>query len=137
MYVFCNPHPKGLIVGDCVKRAITLATDEDYMAVGRALNRYKKKTNALTYNEDRNWKVFVEKELKGRKLSFPAVKGQKRMNGRRFCKAYSKGTYILSMAGHLSICINGKIYDTWDSTSRCVYTAWQIDSNKINRSLFT
>ena len=126
MYQFCNVHPKGLLVPDCVKRAITKTADMDYHEVQLQLNRHKKLTGAKTFNEDKNWKSFVENVLNGTKLSFPAVKGMPRMNGTRFCKAYPKGRYILSMAGHLSCCIDGVIYDTWDCSEKCVYQAYKI-----------
>ena len=60
-------------------------------------------------------------------MCFPAVKGKPRMNGERFCKAYPKGNYILVMAGHLSCCIDGVIYDTWDCSDKCCYTAYKVE----------
>lgn len=126
MYQFLNVHPQGKLVGDCVKRAITKATGMDYHEVQLELNRHKRITGAKTFNEDKNWKSYVENVLNGVKLSFPAKAGQPRMNGDRFCKAYPKGSYILSMAGHLSCCVDGVIYDTWDCSSKCCYTAYEI-----------
>lgn len=126
MYQFYNAHPKGLDVGDCVKRAISKTTGMDYMDVQRALNRYKKVTGAKSFNSDRNCDKYVEEVLKAHKLSFPARAGQKRMNGQRFCESYSKGHYILRMAGHWTACIDGVIYDTWDCSDKCVYNAWLI-----------
>lgn len=126
MYQFCNVHPKGKLVPDCVKRAIVKTTGMDYMEVQRELNRHKKLTKASSFNEDRNWKSYVERILNGVKLSFPAQAGKPRMNGERFCKAYPKGSYILQMAGHLSACVDGVIYDTWDCSSKCVYLAYKI-----------
>ena len=49
------------------------------------------------------------------------------MNGQRFCEAYKKGRYILNMAGHWSCCVDGVIYDTWDCSDKCVYTAYKIE----------
>lgn len=126
MYQFLNVHPEGKLVPDCVKRAITKTADMDYHEVQLQLNRHKKLTGAKTFNEDKNWKSFVENVLNGTKMSFPATKGMPRMNGERFCKAYPRGRYILSMAGHLSCCIDGVIYDTWDCSERCVYQAYKI-----------
>lgn len=120
-----NAHPKGLRVGDCVKRAICTVEDRDYMEVGRELNRIKREIGADAYNSNEVWKKYVED--KGYiKHSFPAVKGQKRMNGKSFMKAYPKGKYILRMAGHLTCCIDGHIYDTWDCTDKCVYNAFEL-----------
>lgn len=125
MYKFLNLHPQGKRVGDCVKRAIAGAENRDYMEVQRELNRLKKKTGAKRFNDDKNWKTYV-KEKGYTKLSFPAVKGKPRMNGEMFCKEYPKGRYILRMARHLSCCIDGVIYDTWDCTEKCVYNAWEV-----------
>ena len=52
MYQYYNAHPKGLLVGDCVKRAITVATQMDYMEVQRALNRHKKVTDEMSKKID-------------------------------------------------------------------------------------
>ena len=50
------------------------------------------------------------------------------MNGKRFCESYKKGRYILNMAGHWSCCVDGVIYDTWDCSEKCVYTAYKVES---------
>lgn len=126
MYTYYNAHPKGLNVGDCVKRAITVAAQMDYMEVQRELNRYKKVTGAASFNSDYNPHKYVENVLKATKLSFPAVKGQPRMNAERFCKSYPRGRYILNMANHWSCCVDGVIYDTWDCSDKCVYTAYRL-----------
>lgn len=126
MYKFLNLHPDGKRVGDCVKRAIAGAENRDYKEVSRELNRLKKETGCVRFNDDKNWKTYMLKHGY-RKLSFPAVKGQPRMNGKRFCEAYPKGRYILNMAGHLTCCVDGVIYDTWDCTEKCVYNAWQVE----------
>lgn len=123
MYEFLNLHPKGKIVGDCVKRAFTLLTGETYHEISLALNRLKKETGAKTFNENENWKEYVSR--KGwKKMSFPDKAGQKRMNGENFCLKYPKGKYLLRMAGHVTACVDGVIYDTWDCSDKCVYNAW-------------
>lgn len=131
MYQYYNAHPKQLLVGDCVKRAITLAARMDYLEVQRELNRYKKVTGAKAFNTDYNPHKYVENVLHGVKLSFPAEAGKKRMNGENFCATHPKGRYILNMAGHWSCCIDGVIYDTWDCSEKCVYTAYRMDTNEL------
>lgn len=126
MFCFCNPHPQGKLVRDCVKRAITIATNKDYMDVQRDLNRFKEITGAEKFNDNKNWKYYIEKVLKSNKLSFPAIPGEPRMNGERFCEKFPRGTYILRMAGHLTCCKDGFIYDTWDCSEKCVYNAWEV-----------
>ena len=125
-FVYYNAHPKGLLVGDCVKRAISKAAGMDYMEVQRQLNRFKRVTGADKFNSNHNPHKYVEQVLHGQKMSFPAVKGMKRMNGQRFCQTYFKGRYILNMANHWSCCVDGVIYDTWDCTEKAVYTAYKV-----------
>lgn len=126
MFTYLNVHPQGKIVNDCVKRAIVKATGMDYKEVSKALNRYKKVTGEKAYNYGHNPRKYVENILHGIKLSFPATKGKKRMNGEMFCKEFPKGSYILNMAHHWSCCVDGVIYDTWDCSEKCVYTAYKI-----------
>lgn len=125
MYKKLNVHPKGLIVGDCVKRAFTVATDKDYMEVQRELNYLKKETGATSFNSNENWKAYVTKQG-WHKIAYPAVKGEPRMDGHVFTKTHPVGTYILRMAGHITVCKDGVIYDTWDCRRKCVYTAWLV-----------
>jgi hypothetical protein len=125
MYKYLNVHPKGLKVGDCVKRAFTVAMDKDYMEVQRELNHLKKETGAKVFNDNHNWKAYVSKQG-WKKLSFPAVKGEPRMDGYTFADTFPKGTYVLRMAGHLTVCKDGVIYDIWDCRKKCVYNAWKV-----------
>ena len=75
MYIYSNPHPKGKRVGDCVKRAIVLATGLDYMEVQRQLNAHKKVTGASVYNDNKNWKSFVENVLKAIPIKIEVIPG--------------------------------------------------------------
>lgn len=126
MFKFNNPHPEGKRVKDCVKRAITLSTGKDYIEVQKELNQVKKITRCKVFNENLNYKYYIENILKFKKLSFPAHAGVPRMNGERFCKEFPNGRYILRMAGHLTCCIDGVINDTWDCSHKCVYNAWEV-----------
>lgn len=125
MFKYHNVHPDGKRVGDCVKRAITVTENRDYNDVKIDLNRLKRELGAKNFNDNIVWKTYVERNGYT-KLSFPAVKGEPRMNGHRFAEAYPKGSYILRMAGHLSACVDGVIYDTWDCREKCVYNAFKV-----------
>ena len=94
MYQYNNPHPKGKLVGDCVKRAIALATGKDYLEIQRDLNKLKKLTGCDTFNSNKNYKHYIEKVLNCKKLSFPAIAGEPRMDGYSFCIKFPKGKYI-------------------------------------------
>lgn len=127
MFEYYNAHPQGKNVNDCVKRAITIASGMSYDDVTRGLNRYKKISGASVYNDRKNCDAYVEKVLLGVKTSFPARAGYPRMNGERFCRTHPQGNYILNMAGHWSVCIDGVLKDTWDTSDKCVYSCWKIE----------
>lgn len=125
MYTFSNPHPDGKRVGDCVKRALTLATGEDYREISRQLNRIKRELGCSSYQDNPVWKEFIRRRGYEKEF-YKAVKGQPRMNGQRFMETHPDGIYILRMAGHLTCCIDGMIYDTWDCSESCVYNSFKV-----------
>ena len=125
MYKYLNLNPNDKRVGDCVKRAFSCAENKDYRIVALELNRLKKETGCKNFNDNKNWKEYIKRQ-NYEKLSFPAEKGKPRMNGERFSEIFNKGSYILRMAGHLSACVDGVIYDTWDCSYKCVYNAWKV-----------
>lgn len=123
MYTYLNLNPNGKETRDCVKRAISKETGIDYKSVQKELNSIKRDVYAEQFNDRIVTDTYLKK-YNYKKLSFPAIKGQSRMNGEKFCNAYKTGSYILNMAGHWTACVNGVIYDTWDCTQKCVYTAY-------------
>lgn len=120
MFQYYNAHPKGKSVPDCVVRATSVFFQKDYLEMRRELNRAKKELGFRTYSDS----YFLKKYLKNWH-SLQAIKGQPRMNGERFCQAFPKGRYLLSIAGHLSVCVDGVLYDTWDVSQKCVYGYWE------------
>ena len=123
MYKEYNAHPKGLNTNDCVVRAIATAFNKGYLECRRELNHTKRELGYSSYKD----KKFLYDYLKGYpRLIFKAVKGEPRIKGSDFTKLHPKGTYILKMAGHITVCKDGVILDTWDCTYRSVYTAWEI-----------
>lgn len=126
MFKFYNPHPQQKSVGDCVKRAITCASGKTYQEVSKELNRIKREIGASAYNVNAVWNKYLQNDLHARYESYPAVKGQSRMNGHRFCESHPTGTYVLSMAGHLTCCKDGVIHDTWDCRDKCVYSSYEL-----------
>lgn len=124
-WMFYNPHPKGKLVNDCVKRAFTLATGKDYMEVQRELNGIKNDIGAKIYSDKRVTHAYI-KSYGWTKISFKAIKGQPRMTAKQFVKDYPKGTYVCRMAHHLATIKDGVLYDTWDSSDKCIYCAWKV-----------
>lgn len=122
LFVFNNPHPKGCLVGDCVKRAITIATGIDYREVSLELNRYKKETGSKRFNDQNNWKKFVNKKLKLTKVT-----GWTWTKLGEFCKQNPKGKFIISIRKHLVAVVDGKINDTWNCSFKAINEVFKVE----------
>ena len=108
MFIEANKNPHGKLVGDCVIRAISIATEKDW---------------EKTYVE-----IAIQGFLMGDMPSSNSVWGAYLQdNGftkevckwcgsvRDFCKSHPLGTYILATGSHVVAIIDGDYYDTWDS----------------------
>lgn len=130
-FVFKNPHPEGLRVGDCIKRAIVIATGINYHDVQVMLNRYKKTTK----HPNDYWREFIEKVLGGWKISedMRFINCGQRYTVDEFAEDFYEHTCILRCSKHLVATAGGDYYDTWDSGYKGVYIAWRIGSYLIVR----
>ena len=124
MYKEYNAHPKGLKTNDCVVRAIATATNIDYNECRRDLNRKKRELGYSSYKDTKFLYRYLEKYLR---LIIKIGPDKKRVKGKQFTDIYQTGTYILKMRGHITVCIDGVILDTWDRTHLSVYTAWRVE----------
>lgn len=123
IYNYNNPHPKKLIVGDCVKRAFTIATGKTYQEVSRELNRLKKVTRAKVFNNNKNWEAYLN-QFNWKRVN--SKDGNRNIRAFEFAKRYPTGTYFLRVRRHTMTMINGVIQDTWDSRNEVVYRAWRV-----------
>ena len=75
--------------------------------------------------------VFAQISVLGCRLrwrSFPAVKGQTRMNPGKFCAQFPTGRWIVRTAKHVFAVVNGVVLDTASPCpGRCIYGAWEVD----------
>ncbi len=118
--------PKGAPREDCQVRALTTARSIPYEAAWVLLylvqGELRRCAFALVESLTANDPRFGVK----RTLRFPAAKGELRMTGAEFCKRHLKGRYILRMSHHVAAVKDGVLYDTFDSSGKCVYTAWEV-----------
>ena len=124
MFKEYNAHPKGIKTTDCVVRAISTAMNKDYMECRRELNQFKREWKFASYKDTECLYKYFENRPR---LIFKAIKGQPRIKGTDFTELYPRGTFVLKMTGHITVCKDGVILDTWDCTYRSVYTAWKIE----------
>ena len=82
----------------------------------------------LEYHQLPLWFVdeVADKYLKSKGFTWIPIKpdrGEKRPTVSEFARDH-KGTYVISVAGHLTSCKDGKFYDIWDCGSKSMYGYW-------------
>ena len=115
---------------DCTVRALSISVKVDYdVAYDLLKYRGRKASRGFFFPN----KVSDDCAL-GYKFiwqSFPAVKGQKRMNPKRFAKEFPNGVYICRTAKHVYVVLDGVVQDTRSSLlpirpNRCIYGCWKV-----------
>lgn len=117
MYKYYNANANGNFVNDCVIRAISVAENKSWEETYDELSRIAKKNGILL--DDVN---FVEPLLDYR---YYRVKTYNEKVG-EFVEEHSKGTYLITMNGHITVSKNGIIYDTFDCRNRILKNAWKV-----------
>ena len=138
-----NANPKKRITTDCVVRAITAAAEIDYNIVVLAQALVQIETG---YDQAENKGIdILMSKLGWEKRKQPRKADGTKYTGREFCEmiqqAYTDGfdqnneridedivvgcRIIANIGGsHTAAIIDGKVWDTWDSTSGCVGNYW-------------
>lgn len=107
-----NPNPNGSYVGDCVVRAISIATHNLWYDTFVELCLQALKMFDMP-SSNRVWHEFLR--LKGYKRHVVPTEGYNSYTVKDFCGEHFKGTYILGTGSHVVTVIDGDYYDTWDS----------------------
>lgn len=121
---FFNANPEDKLTGDCVIRAISIATDKTWDETLDNLVELSHKLKSVPNNKD----CYIEYlEQNGFiKCKQPRKNDNTRYRGYEFLDKIKKSDIILFHAGthHLSVIKNKKIWDTWDCSGECVGNYW-------------
>jgi hypothetical protein len=112
-------------VGDCVTRAIAIATGKDYKEIYEALYQFNGETprNGVRKKDTRK---FIENYLGWKWVPLMGIGTGCRVH-LRADELAKQGTIILKLSKHLATVKDGILYDTYDcsrSGTRCVYGYW-------------
>lgn len=112
MFINCNPNPNGNRVGDCVIRAISIASDSEWeeIYINLAIQGYIMKDMP---SSNHVWSSYLMSKGFDRKVVDDICPDCFTIE--EFCKFNPKGTYILATGTHVVAAIDGDYYDTWDS----------------------
>lgn len=122
-FLMLNPNPKNARVGDCVVRALSIATRRTWEDIYTALTVYgfmlcdMPSSNAV-------WGAYL-KDL-GYKRNIITDSCPDCYTVRRFCEENPSGTYILGTGSHVVAVVNGNYCDTWDSGDEVPIYYWEV-----------
>lgn len=125
-FVKYNHNPKQNKTNDCVIRAIAFALNKPWEDVYKDLS-YLGFKKALMPNDSKVWQAYL-KQLNYNKEKMPKKLDNKRFTLEEFADeiAHRNMTYIISIAKHLTVVKNKKLYDTWNCSHKCVGNYWII-----------
>ena len=124
-YAYFNANPKKRETDDCVIRALAIAFDLTWYDIYDALEKIGR-DNATVQDSDDCWKAFIQKQ-NVEPIQTIHKGDRRRKRGLDFAKEHADGRYVLNMAGHLSVCVDGCIYDIFDCSDSMVYKAWKVN----------
>ena len=116
-----NPNPVGRHVGDCAIRAIAKALDIDWETafILITVNAYQMGDMP---SSDSVWGAvlrengFYKKIIPNYCLDCYTVED--------FCKDHPNGIFVLGFGGHVATVVDGKLYDSWDSSKEIPIYYW-------------
>ena len=123
MWVRCNPNPLGKQTGDCVVRAIAIATGQSWRETFRELCKIGEiecdmpSSNFVwgTYLKRKGARQFLLPE------SCPAC-----ITVRAFSERYPEGIYVIGTGDHAVCVMDGNWYDSWNSENEVPTYFWQL-----------
>lgn len=118
MYKFYNANSKGNFVNDCTVRAICVAEHKSWDETYKELSEIAQKEGILL--DDVNFiENYLDKKYK-RTCHYSKTVGE-------FLEEHSKGTYLITMDGHITVVVDGVLYDTFDCRDRYMWCCWQVN----------
>lgn len=118
MWRYYNANVKGNHVNDCVVRSISVAENKTWDETYKELSEIARKEGILLDDV-----TFVERYLDKRykrACHYSKTVGE-------FLDEHSKGTYLITMQGHITVIKNGVLYDTFDCRHRRMWCAWEVN----------
>lgn len=123
MWIRCNPNPMGKVTGDCVIRAVAVATDQSWRETYRDLCRIGEHMGDLP-NSNAVWGSYLRE--KGAKQFLLPESCPVCITVRAFAERYPMGVYIIGTGSHAVAVIDGDWYDSWDSGSETPTYFWRV-----------
>lgn len=111
-YIFCNPNPDRIIVGDCVIRGISILTNSSWEQVyinicDEGLSMHDMPSSNAVWGSYLIKQGYFKKIIPNMCPECYTVKD--------FCLDHPYGRFLLATGTHVVAVQNGDYFDTWDS----------------------
>ena len=121
MWVEYNPNPVGRRVGDCAIRALAKALNVDWetayaMAASNGYSMGDMPSSNSVWGAVLRQHGFYRQSLPN---SCPDC-----YTAEDFCRDNPVGTYVLGFGTHVATVVNGKLFDSWDSSQLSPQYFW-------------
>lgn len=118
MYKFYNANSYGKFRDDCTIRAISVAENKTWADTYEKLSILARRKGEMVDSVE-----FIEDYLNehyDRQCFKNSSVGE-------FTEEHPIGIYLITMPNHITVCIDGIIYDTFDCTDRVMRCAWRVN----------
>lgn len=123
MWVKCNPNPVGRQTGDCVIRAIAIATGQSWRETYRDLCRIGEMQGDLP-NSNMVWEMYLRE--RGAEQFLLPESCPECITVKAFCERYPRGTYVIGTGTHTVATIDGDWYDAFNSWNMVPTSFWKV-----------
>lgn len=120
-WVEYNPNPTGRRVGDCAVRAIAAALNVDWERAFDLLADAGYQMGDMP-SSDSVWGAVL-RQHGFYKLAIP-LSCPECYTAADFARDHKHGVYVLGFGGHVATVVNGRIYDSWDSSNEIPVYYW-------------
>lgn len=123
MWIECNPNPLGKTVGDCVIRAVAIATGQSWRKTYRDLCQMGEYMGDLP-NSNTVWGSYLRE--KGARQFLLPESCPECITVRAFADRYPEGVYVIGTGDHAIAIIDGDWYDSFNSGEETPTYFWRI-----------
>lgn len=126
MYVEYNPNPAGRSVGDCAVRAVAKALDVDWESAYAMIS-----LNGFLMSDMPSSNATWGATLKQNGFYMKSVPNNypQDYTAKDFCCEHKNGVYVLGFGNHVATAIDGKLFDSWDSSNEILMYVWYKKEN--------
>lgn len=125
MFIYYNANPRGRNVNDCTIRAISLAEGKSWDETYEEMSKFAQ-AQAIMLDEV----SYIDEYLTRKYRQVPGYGLNDKITVGDFVQENPYGTYLITMRGHITCCIDGCIYDTFDPSDRFVWGVYKVNKKR-------